>query len=60
MQYDAGIDVSLEQSSVCVVDAAGKIVKEAKVVPSELVLELSLARSPVRVRLSDQVATSSG
>src|ERR1700741_392406 len=30
MQYDAGIDVSLEQSSVCVVDAAGKIVKEAK------------------------------
>ena len=28
MQYDAGIDVSLEQSSVCVVDAAGKIVKE--------------------------------
>jgi hypothetical protein len=31
MQYDAGIDVSLEQSSVCVVDAAGKIVKEAKV-----------------------------
>src|SRR5215472_17572660 len=29
-------------------------------VPSELVLELSLARSPVRVRLSDQAATSSG
>jgi hypothetical protein len=32
MQYDAGIDVSLEQSRVCVVDAAGKNVKEAKVV----------------------------
>ena len=31
MQYHAGIDVSLEQSSVGVVDAAGKIVKEAKV-----------------------------
>jgi transposase len=31
MQYDAGIDVSLKQSSVCVVDATGKIVKEAKV-----------------------------
>ena len=26
----AGIDVSLERSSVCVVDALGKIVKEAK------------------------------
>jgi len=31
MDYYAGIDVSLEQSSVCVVDAAGKIVCEAKV-----------------------------
>jgi transposase len=27
----AGIDVSLELSSVCVVDAQGKILKEAKV-----------------------------
>jgi transposase len=31
MEYYAGIDVSLEQSSVCVVDAAGRIVREAKV-----------------------------
>src|ERR1043166_8113271 len=31
MDHYAGIDVSLEQSSVCVVDAAGVIVKEAKV-----------------------------
>src|SRR3954468_24918430 len=31
MDYYAGTDVSLEQSSVCVVDAAGKIVCEAKV-----------------------------
>ena len=31
MEYFAGIDVSLEQSSVCVVDAAGKIIREAKV-----------------------------
>ena len=31
MDYYAGIDVSLEQSSVCVVDASGKIVREAKV-----------------------------
>ncbi|CAO3439288.1 IS110 family RNA-guided transposase [Azospirillum endophyticum] len=31
MEYFAGIDVSLEQSSVCVVDTAGKIVREAKV-----------------------------
>jgi hypothetical protein len=31
MEHYAGIDVSLEQSSVCVVDVQGKIVKEAKV-----------------------------
>jgi transposase len=31
MDYYAGIDVSLEASSICIVDAAGKIVKEAKV-----------------------------
>lgn len=31
MEYFAGIDVSLELSSVCVVDATGKIIREAKV-----------------------------
>ena len=34
MEYYCGIDVSLEQSSLCVVDAKGQIVREAKV-PSE-------------------------
>jgi len=34
MDYYCGIDVSLEQLSVCVVDAKGRIVREAKV-PSE-------------------------
>jgi transposase len=31
MEYYAGIDVSLESSSICVVDAVGRIVREAKV-----------------------------
>ena len=31
MEYYAGIDVSLERSSLCVVDATGLIVREAKV-----------------------------
>jgi transposase len=31
MEYYAGIDVSLEWSSVCVLDGSGKIVREAKV-----------------------------
>ena len=34
MKHHAGIDVSLEQSNVCVVDGTGRIVREAKV-PSE-------------------------
>jgi len=31
MKHYAGIDVSLEQSSVCVVDGEGKIVREARI-----------------------------
>ena len=31
MEHYAGFDVSLELSSVCVVDAQGKIVRETKV-----------------------------
>jgi transposase len=31
MEHYAGIDVSLEQSSVCVVDTTGRIIREAKV-----------------------------
>ena len=34
MEHHAGIDVSLKGSSICVVDATGKIVRETKV-PSE-------------------------
>ena len=34
MEHYAGIDVSLDRSSVCVIDATGRIVREAKV-PSE-------------------------
>ena len=31
MEHYAGIDVSLESSSVCVVDATGPVVREAKI-----------------------------
>ena len=51
MEHRVGIDVSLDLSSVCVLDAAGKVVREAKVAsePEALVaflrgLELPVAR----------------
>jgi transposase len=51
MEHYAGIDVSMECSSVCVVNASGKIVREAKVAsePEALIgwfgpLGLGLAR----------------
>jgi transposase len=51
MEHYVGIDVSLELSSVCVVDAKGKIVREAKVTsdPDALIvfvrgLDLSIER----------------
>ena len=38
MEHYAGIDVSLESASVCVVDASGRIVGEAKVASEPEVL----------------------
>ncbi len=54
MEHYAGIDVSLKDSSVCVVDATGRIVREAKVAsePEALVaFLLGLAVPPARVGL---------
>ena len=51
MEHYAGIDLSLESSSVCVVDATGRVVREAKIAsePEALVgwfrqLDVDLAR----------------
>jgi transposase len=38
MNHYAGVDVSLEASSVCVVDASGKIVREGKVASEPVTL----------------------
>jgi len=58
MDYYAGIDVSLEESSVCIVDATGKIVREGKVAtdPGALIawfstVKLKLVRSELRLDL---------
>jgi len=53
MNHYAGIDVSLECSSVCVVDASGKIICEAKVAsePEALISWLAVGVSLTRVGL---------
>jgi transposase len=50
MEQHAGIDVSLEWSSVCIVDASGKIVRETKVAsePEVLVAFFKGLSFPVR------------
>ena len=41
MEHHVGIDVSLELSSLCVLDATGKVIREAKVAsePEALVIQ---------------------
>ena len=49
MEHHAGIDVSLERSSVCVVDGTGRIVREAKVASEPEALVAFLAGLGVAV-----------
>jgi hypothetical protein len=51
MEYSAGADVSLEQGSICVVDAAGQLLREAKVARPEALLEFFGAFSIVVRRI---------
>ena len=50
MEHYAGIDVSLELSSVCVVDAQGKIVREAKVASEPKALLAFFASRQISLR----------
>ena len=49
MDHCVGIDISLERSSVCVVDATGRIVREAKVASEPEALAAFLAGLGVAV-----------
>ena len=45
MDYFAGLDVSVKDTSVCIVDETGKIVREVKV-PSEPAALLAVLKNP--------------
>ncbi len=48
MEHYAGVDVPLERSSVCVVEATGRIAREAKFAGEQSMLVASLDKLPVR------------
>ena len=48
MEHYAGIDVSLERSSVCVVDATGRIIRETKVASEPEAAAAATAPSAVK------------
>ena len=49
MDHFAGLDVSVKETSICIVDDTGRIVREVKVAsePEALLQELSKARLPL-------------
>ena len=47
MEHFAGLDVSVKETSVCIVDDTGKIVREMKVA-SEPAALLAVLKNPVR------------
>jgi len=47
MEYFAGLDVSVKETSVCIVDETGKIVREVKVASEPAVLLAVLKRDGV-------------
>ena len=52
MDYFAGLDVSVKETSVCIVDDAGKIVREARVASEpEALLQVLTNTNVLRSRL---------
>ena len=55
MEHHAGLDVSLEETSVCIVDGAGKIIRETQVAsePEALVGYFSALEIKARVHRAE-------
>jgi transposase len=52
MEYFAGLDISMKETHICVVDRDGKVVYEAKAFTSPAAIAAELAKAPERNALS--------
>ncbi len=53
MKYFAGLDVSLEETAICVVDEVGRMIKEARAASEPDALDVTL---PALICLSNESA----
>ena len=49
MEYYAGLDVSVKETSVCIVNKAGKVVREAKVPTKPAAILAALTEQPLAI-----------
>ena len=56
MDHFAGLDVSVKETSVCIVDDAGRIVREVKVASEPETLLLELAKRKCRSLVAATIA----
>jgi len=54
MEYFAGLDVSMEETSICVVDQEGKVVLETKVATDPDAIFKALKKYAPRLRRTDR------
>ena len=60
MDYYAGLDISLEETSVCIVDGDGKTVRESKVATDPDALAKELSAQKVQLKRVGVEASSLG
>ena len=58
MDYFAGLDVSVKETSVCIVDNAGKIVREARVASEPEALLQVLTNTRVSTQITGKPASA--
>lgn len=51
MEYFAGLDVSMEETHICVVDRDGAVVNEVKALSSAAAIAAALAQAPLCARV---------